>query len=145
MSRIAAGGMTLRGPRDLVAHNHEALLEPRDRLPRDHPARANGGVLGAAFEPREQSSGAGDEPHEQPAAVGGMGAQVVHASEPLAALRAHHRADQIACTDHERGNFAIVGARRSSPFPRPRSRAFAFRWMTVSRWSTRSHGTRITS
>src|SRR3954467_12384671 len=107
MSRMAAGGMTLRRRLDLVAHYHEALLEPRDRLPRDHPARANGGVLLAPFEPREPSSGAGDGPHEHPAAVGGMRAQVVHASEPLAALRAHHRADQIACTDHERGSLAI--------------------------------------
>src|SRR3954466_14628461 len=91
--RMAAGGAapTLRGRcrRHLVAHDHEPLLEPRDRLPRDHVAGAYGLVGLGALESREHPPRTGHEPHEQPSAIRRrMRAQVVHAPEPLAAFSA---------------------------------------------------------
>src|SRR5438067_4357174 len=130
---------------DHVAHRDRPGLEPGDRLPGDEVSALERLLANAAAQACAHAAAADDEPHQDPVALPRVRAEVVHPAQLLARLGAHLAADEVARADHAPGSFSTRRAWRSSPWPRPRSRAFVFSLMTASMSSTCFHGTRISS
>src|SRR3989440_11984742 len=130
---------------DHVAHRDRPGLEPADRLPRDEVSALERLLPNAAAQAFAYTAAADDEPHQDPVALPRVRAEIVHPAELLARFGAHLAADEVARADHAPGSFSTRRAWRSSPWPRPRSRAFPFSLMTASTSSTCSHGMRISS